>query len=120
MRDLAPLVPRSELDDFWRTEVDPAQAAAYGCATIPHIVFFAPLNDRGGAANCVAVNIPEAGGRLIRTAMRRARQGRARVLFVCDTVDQAAAIAHRAARLLPRHRRVPYEKAEAGAWGPPQ
>jgi hypothetical protein len=99
----------------WRTQIDPAHAASYGCADI-HVVFFQPLSDRGGACPCVSVQIPEASQHAVKAAMAHARQSKARVMFMCDTHDQAVAIANRASALLPNHRRVPYERAEAAAW----
>jgi hypothetical protein len=48
--------------------------------------------------------------------MAQARGLKARVLFICDTHEQAEAMAKRAAALLPEHRRLSLDRAEAGAW----
>lgn len=61
--------------------------------------------------------IPEAGAGEIQHGLAIVAKLRARFLLVCDTERQAADVAHLAARQLPLHRRVAYERAEAGAWG---
>lgn len=82
-----------------------------------HIVFFAPADDSGGPSPVVALQIPEAGRPLIRRAWREAQARSARLIILCDTEDQASAIAARAAASLPHHRRVSLERALAGGWG---
>jgi hypothetical protein len=54
---------------------------------------------------------------VVNKALRIARDKRARVGLCCDTQAQAEAMADRATRLLPRHRRISFERAEAGRWG---
>jgi hypothetical protein len=100
----------------WRTRFDPADTARYGCQEL-HGVFFVPTDDGGGIGNAVGLQVPEASRQQVSAALRIARQTKARFFAVCDTREQADRIATRAARLLPDHRRVPYERAEAGMWG---
>jgi len=63
-----------------------------------HVVFFQPQGDRGGLCNVVTFMIPESTRQQIRHGLAAARSRRARVIFVCDTADQADAIAKLAAR----------------------
>lgn len=99
----------------WTTKVPAEHLAAFGLAEI-HGVFFEHRADRGGLARAVVVQIPEAIAALAE-AMVQARSFKARVAFLCDTQQQAEEIAEQAAKLLPRHRRVAFERAAAGGWG---
>lgn len=103
--------------ELWRTLVDPAHAAAFGCDTELHAVFFEANDDNPGLCAAVAVQIPEISDVQLAVAMQRATQMRARVLFLCDTREQADEIAARASGMLHAHHRVSYERAEAGEWG---
>ena len=87
----------------------------YGVAEA-HAVLFQHRSDRGGMAHAVTVMIPEAESNL-ETALAQARALKARVLLVCDTAAQAEAVRGRSCPLLPDHREVAIERAEAGAWG---
>jgi hypothetical protein len=101
----------------WRTRIDAAAEAYYGVAEA-HGVFFQPISDRGGPiGNTVVVSIPETPDAKITGALALAMRTNARMAFLCDTRNQAEAIAGRAGAALPTHRRVAYERAEAGAWG---
>jgi hypothetical protein len=100
----------------WRTLVDPKSCVAYGVGGL-HLVFFGPADDQNGPAPAVTVQIPECSMSMVNAAMAFARSRRADVCFVCDTLEQANSIAARAVHLLPRHKRVSYERAGAGAWG---
>src|SRR5262245_43092614 len=72
----------------WTTRLDPNYTAAYGCNEL-HAVFFTPKDDACGRRGVVVVQIPETPGQLFVTAMEVATQGRARVVFICDTANQA-------------------------------
>jgi hypothetical protein len=100
----------------WRTRVDPALSTPYGVDEV-HGVFFQPISDRGGVAPTIMVQIPETPMAAVRLGMAYARKRKARVGFLCDTPEQARDIADRVMRLLPRHKRISYERAAAGAWG---
>jgi hypothetical protein len=103
----------------WATRLDLNYPAAYGCDEL-HAVFFTANDDTGGHRRAVVVQIPETPAQLFVTAMEVATQGRARVVFLCDTAAQACNIAHTAAKMLPNHCRVSMERAQAAAWGPLQ
>jgi hypothetical protein len=103
------------VSDLWRTRIDAADEARYGI-TEAHGVFFQPINDRGGHSNVVTVMIPETSDIEITEALAIAIRINARVAFLCDTRDQAEAIAVRATNVLSTHKRISYEQAEAGAW----
>ena len=100
----------------WRTRADPDWTATYGVAEL-HIVMFEPHDDRPGSRATVMVQIPEASRQQIRAALKQAIKRGARLSFVCDTREQADQIAATAAKKLPAHRRIAYERAEAGGWG---
>src|SRR5215470_14922046 len=97
----------------WRTSLP-----TYGIVPELHGVFFAPLDDRDGPRACVALQIPEASPEQIRWGLAETAKRRARLLFVCDTQQQAEDAAALAASKLPLHRRIPYERARAGKFGP--
>jgi hypothetical protein len=84
-----------------------------GAAAAYHHVLFQPLGDDGGLAPAVVLNIPE-GLDSFDYAMKQARKLKARVSFICDTREQAADMAARAANALPRHRRIALEGGEGG------
>jgi hypothetical protein len=100
----------------WRTRVEPELAARYGVDEL-HVVLFEPDGDRPGTRNVVGVQIPEASRQQIREAIKQANKRRARVIFFCDTGDQADEMAVKAGEKLPHHHRIAYERAEAGEWG---
>jgi K+-sensing histidine kinase KdpD len=100
----------------WRTRADPEWTADYGVSEL-HVVMFEPREDRPGKRDVVAVQIPETPRQQIRAALRQADTLRARLLFVCDTQKQADETAKAAAKQLPTHRRVAYERAAFGGWG---
>ena len=99
----------------WATRLDANYTAAYGCNEL-HTVFFTPKDDPGGRRGVVVVQIPETTNDLFAHAMGVAIQGRARVVFICDTPGQAHKVARKAAKMLPNHCRVSMERAQAGAW----
>jgi hypothetical protein len=103
---------------YWRTRLDAADEAYFGVAEV-HAVFYQPNSDRGGRGQAVTVNIPETPDAKVTEALAMAGRINARLVFLCDTRDQAEAVAERADAVLPTHRRVAYERAEAGAWGLP-
>ena len=96
------------------TLIPPQYTKPYGVAEA-HAVLFQHREDRGGMADTIAVMIPEAESNL-EAAMAQARELQARVLLVCDTAAQAAAVRNRSRQLLPDHREVALDRAEAGAW----
>lgn len=100
----------------WRTHVDPERAKGFGCTEL-HLVFFQPQEDPGGMRPGVALQVPETPPGDVRLALTVANQRRSRVMFVCDTAEQADGMAALAATLMPLHFRVSYERAEMGAWG---
>jgi hypothetical protein len=51
-------------------------------------------------------------------AIKQADKWKARVGFICDTRQEADEIAQTVPRRLPNHRRIAYERAEAGHWIP--
>jgi hypothetical protein len=63
------------------------------------------------------VQIPEARRPEIRRGLKAARCRQARLIFLCNTADQADRIAITAAAALPAHRRIALERALAGGWG---
>lgn len=80
----------------------------FGCEEL-HGVVLHPLDDPGGTLPCVNVQIPEHEQNFV-TAMTTAREKGYRVLFICDTADQAEDAARRALALLEgTHQRVPIE-----------
>ena len=96
------------------TLIPPQYTKPYGVAEA-HAVLFQHREDRGGMADTIAVMIPEAESNL-EAAMAQARELQARVLLVCDTAAQAEAVRNRSRQLLPDHREVALDRAEAGAW----
>ncbi len=100
----------------WKTRIDTSHAAVFGCDEL-HAVFFQPTKDRGVMTDSIAFNIPETPLATVATALRQKIANRARIVFVCDTRQQADQIADFAAKMLPHHRRIAYERAEAGGWG---
>jgi hypothetical protein len=82
-----------------------------------HPVHFQHRADRGGACCAVSVQVPEVPRHRIKLALDLAHLARARVLFLCDTHEQAVRSCRLAARLLPEHRFVALERAAAGAFG---
>jgi len=99
----------------WPTKIPAAYTAPLGLEL--HVVLFEPANDRGGRSAVVGVQIPEATRPLIRRGLEEARRRRARLIFLCDTAEQADRIAATAAAALPDHRRIAIERAAAGRWG---
>jgi hypothetical protein len=100
----------------WATRLEPKHTRRFGCNEL-HGVFLMPKEDIGGLRGAVVVQIPETTDQLFVTAMEVATQGRARVVFICDTPGQARKVARKAAKMLPNHCRVSMERAQAGAWG---
>ncbi|MBV8458418.1 MAG: hypothetical protein JO122_17590 [Acetobacteraceae bacterium] len=100
----------------WRTLINPQLTAGFVPGEL-HVVVFAPCDDDGGIRSCVSVQIPEASRQRVAAAMQIARREKCRVLFLCDTREQADRVAARAGKLLPDHRRVAYERAQAGRFG---
>lgn len=100
----------------WTTRVDPKYTAPFGVPNA-HFVAFQPNDDHGGASNVIAVSIPETPPQDIAAALERTVRLQARLIFICDTRQQARQIARIAAANLPTHHRVALERAELGKWG---
>ncbi len=100
----------------WRTHIDPKYTLAYGCSEL-HAVFFEPNDDTPGERISISISIPENSRQEVKSAMKLATKKKARVVFVCDTQSQAIKAADFASSRLPNHRRIAYERAEAGGWG---
>jgi hypothetical protein len=112
----------AEMEAAWeefstRIEVPPDHPArAFGAAPHCHVVLFQHVSDAGGFADSVCVEVPEGLGNFD-LAMLQAGELRARVMFLCNTREQADDIGPRAANALPEHRRISLERASAGSWG---
>ena len=98
----------------YATRIPPEYTKQFGREEL-HGAFLQHRGDRGGAAPCVMLMIPE-GEHHFAHAMKRGRELRARVGFVCDTAEQALTVLERAGRALPKHRPVSIERAAAGGW----
>lgn len=96
--------------------MEPEHTQRFGVAEV-HAVWFEPDDDRGEERPAVAVQIPETPRSHVRRAMKMATQLGARVMFLCDTVEQANRIATRASVMLPKHRRISMERVRSGGWG---
>src|SRR4029077_8221192 len=93
----------------------PGWARRLGCPKELHAVFFQHRNDPGGSCDSVCVEVPE-GMSFFRQAMEVARERRARVLLMCNTRNQADAVARLVSNSLKDHRRVSIERARSGVW----
>ena len=100
----------------WATRLDPNYTLSFGCNEV-HGVFLMSNEDVGGPRGAVVVQIPETSGELFVEAMEIATQGRARLVFLCDTPSQGRKVARKAAKMLPNRCRVSMERALAGARG---
>ena len=98
------------------TRIDPTYTRQFGCEEL-HGVHFQHRSDPGGFCSAMVISIPETSRREVKAALARARAQRLRVAFITDTADQAQQMYKLAQRLLPDHRHVAMERAEAGAWG---
>ncbi len=87
----------------------------FGCENL-HAVFFQSCADRGGVSPAVAIMIPEALDKLT-AALKQVHKTGARLIILCDTKEQAANAKQAAVDLLPDHREVSLNRAEAGVWG---
>ena len=101
----------------WRTRVDPAYSRRRGVDEV-HVAIFEHRDDPGGWGNVVGIQIPETPEPLIGEALRLANARRTRIFVLADTAGQAEAMATRIGLCCAHHRRVPYERAAAGGFGP--
>jgi hypothetical protein len=108
--------PAAQASGTWRTRADPTMTSQYGLPET-HVAMFEPVPERGGLNHTVSIMIPETSQIERRLALSMAVKARARTSFICDSGEQAEAMAAYAAPLLPGHRRIAYERAEAGQWG---
>ena len=99
------------------TRLDPDYTAGFGVAEA-HAAFLQHKRDRGGSCATIAFSIPETPRGKVEAALAQARSRRVRVVFICNTADQAQEMRALAARLLPDHRPVALDRAASGAWGP--
>jgi hypothetical protein len=100
----------------WRTALDTPLARLLGIKA--HAVVFRHRDDPGGAGRVVGIEIPETPEPLITEALQVARAIKARIVIVADSAAQAEAMATHIAITCGQHERVPYERAEAGEFGP--
>jgi hypothetical protein len=101
---------------IWRTKLDhPAIPPGQEL----HAVFLEPIGDQGGACSTIALQVPEATEREVGHAFTTAARFQMRMVIITDTAEQAAEFAKLATTKLPMHRRVAFERAQAGAMGPP-
>ena len=84
--------PKAMASDEWRTRADHEHIAPYGLSDL-HMVMFESLKDRGGMCHTVTISIPETPPRTIGYALSLAREAHARTTFMCDTAEQAEAVA---------------------------
>lgn len=96
--------------------LDPDLTQRFGCPEL-HGLYFQHRDDRGSWCSTVMIMVPEASRREIKAGLAWARAKRARVAFTTDTSGQALQMYELARRLLPDHRHVAMQRAEAGAWG---
>jgi hypothetical protein len=97
------------------TRLDPGCTRLFGCPEL-HAIHFQPVGDRGGPCAAVSIQVPECSRQVVRRALAIAARRRARVLFLCDTHEQAQRMHALASRALRDHRFVSIERADAGAW----
>jgi hypothetical protein len=109
-------VPPGAASETWRTRFNPEATDAYSAPEM-HVTLFEATNEPGGINHSVSLMIPETSPIERRLALNIAVKAAARTTFMCDTAEQAEAMAAYATPLLPGHRRVAYERAEAGQWG---
>ncbi len=102
----------------WATEINvPIPAQLLGAAPVYHCVFFRPIDDVGGLNPTVVFQIPESDYVLIRSRLAGGRYVGYRVVFCCDTPQQAAKAARFGCANLPNHERIALERAQGGGWG---
>ena len=100
----------------WRTRVVPAISARFDVHEL-HAVFFEPVGERTRTDSVVLMlRIPETPADEIAAEMQFATKTKIYIGFLCDTRQQANAILRRARTMLPNHRRMALERAEAEAW----
>jgi hypothetical protein len=100
----------------WRTRLDTPLARRLGIEA--HTAVFRHRDDPGGPGKVVSIEIPEVPEPLIAEALQVARAMKARIVIVADSAAQAEAMATHIAITCSQHRRVAYERAEAGEFGP--
>ena len=79
-------------------------------------VFFAPVPAQDTTPEYLTICFPEVGLDRMREALTEGRYIGARITIYCDTREQVEAVALHVGRLLPRHRRIPYEMGAADVW----
>lgn len=104
------------MTESWATQITMEDPSGAGFSDL-HLALFQPNADLGGRTAAVAIQIPESGPDDVDVALKFAARSKARVVFVCDTREQANTIAAYAATHLPDHRRFPLERAKDGNWG---
>src|SRR5262245_31038687 len=101
----------------WRTRLDTPLARRFGGRW--HIAMFRHRDDDGDPyGTFVSIEIPETPEPLITEALHVARVLKARIVVIADTKVQAEAMATRITITCSQHQRVPYERVEAGEFGP--
>ena len=82
-----------------------------------HGSFFEHPDDSGGVAAAVAIEIPEFSQEEIGESLKIAVDSSYRVLFICDTPEQAETMARLMFELIPAYERVSVERVIEGLWG---
>ncbi len=96
---------------IWTTEMSDVHGNMY------HGSFFEHPEDKGGMAAAVAIQIPEFSQEEITEALKTACEISCRVLFLCDTPEQAETMARLMFELIPAYNRVSVERVTEGLWG---
>lgn len=107
---------RDTIPDLWRTRVAPTIATRFGVHEL-HAVFFEPAGERTRKGSGVIIlRIDETPAYEIAEYLEAATETETHVGFLCDTRQQANEILRRAGKMLPNHRRMALERAEACEW----
>ena len=95
----------------WRTRTDTPLARVLGVEA--YTAVFEHRDDRGGAGNVVAIQIPETPSREVAKALQLTRSMRARIVILADSEEQVEATAAFVSLTCAQHQRVPIERAAA-------
>lgn len=94
-----------------RTRLEPEYTRKFGCEEL-HAAFYNAVGDDGKSPrDTVVVQLPEDGADVIFVSVRLAVEMSARIVFLCDTAEQANACDELVAKVMPNHVRVDPEKA---------
>ena len=94
-----------------RTRLEPEYTRRLGCEEI-HAAFYYVVGDDGRSPrHTVVVQLPEDGADSLYVSVKMAAEISARIVFLCDTAEQANACDELVAKMMPNHVRVAPEKA---------